>query len=110
MNLKDLIDGVVETNKENVDSYIEENKEISQLEDLIIENLDLMDVMANVPEGAEKSGKSLREMFTEYSILLQDEAYKKGIEDGIKIKKMSCQDEAYKKGIEDGIKIKKMLS
>jgi hypothetical protein len=88
MNLKELIDGIVETNKENVDSCIEENQEITELENLIFENLDLMDVVADVPEGAEKSGKTLREMFTEFSILLQDEAYKKGIEDGIKIKKM----------------------
>lgn len=88
MNLEELIDSIVESNKENIDKYIDQDEKLIELENMILENLNLMDHIANGTADLEEIDMTLREVFTSFSIRLQDRAYKKGIEDGIKIKKM----------------------
>jgi hypothetical protein len=44
--------------------------------------------MANGSERLEELDKTLREVYTETVMKIQDEAYKKGLEDGLALKKI----------------------
>ena len=88
MTKEELIEVIADHNKEKVDEFIDQNEEINDLEDIVIENLDLMDLMANGSERLEELDKTLREVYTETVMKIQDEAYKKGLEDGLMLKKI----------------------